>query len=159
MTEDTSRAEGLVYQGFWKRLLALFIDTMFLIFASTYVIANFGFSETLVVIVFLIVASVAFNYYAFAEWRWGATFGKKALQMRVRTLDNRPITWNAAAIRNLLRMVDFFLVGPIMIAVTKRKQRLGDKLAKTVVVKHVDAWEQRPATQPAEQQSDTAAGA
>jgi uncharacterized RDD family membrane protein YckC len=37
--------------------------------------------------------------------------------------------------RNLLRLVDLFVVGEVMILATERKQRLGDKAAKTVVVR------------------------
>jgi membrane protease YdiL (CAAX protease family) len=45
------------------------------------------------------------------------------------------MTFGPASIRNVLRIVDFFLIGPIMIASSKRHQRLGDKLAGTVVLR------------------------
>jgi membrane protease YdiL (CAAX protease family) len=45
------------------------------------------------------------------------------------------LTFSQASLRNLLRLVDFFVVGEVMIAADARGQRLGDKAAKTVVVR------------------------
>ena len=45
--------------------------------------------------------------------------------------------WQASIIRNLLRIIDgfcFYLVGAIIVWVTKSKQRLGDLAAHTLVV-------------------------
>jgi uncharacterized RDD family membrane protein YckC len=46
--------------------------------------------------------------------------------------------WQASIIRNLLRIVDgffFYLVGAIVVWVSKGRQRLGDMAAHTLVVK------------------------
>jgi membrane protease YdiL (CAAX protease family) len=54
----------------------------------------------------------------------------------VRSLDGAErLTFGQASIRNLLRLVDFWLIGELMIAASARKQRLGDRAAKTVVVR------------------------
>ena len=44
------------------------------------------------------------------------------------------LTYGQASIRNVLRLIDFFLIGELMIVSSKRKQRLGDRAANTVVV-------------------------
>ena len=45
------------------------------------------------------------------------------------------LTYGQASIRNLLRIVDFFVIGEVMIVSTDRHQRLGDRAAKTVVLR------------------------
>ena len=84
----------------------------------------------------LVFFSLWFNYFAICEWRWGQTIGKNATGIEVRSLDGAGrLTYGQASIRNLLRIVDFFLIGEVMIGATRRKQRLGDLAAKTVVVR------------------------
>jgi len=85
-------------------------------------------------LLFLALLTLWFNYFAFAEWRWGQTVGKSALGMRVTTESGERPGWNAAAIRNLLRIVDLLLIGPLLIATSERRQRLGDRLDHTVVI-------------------------
>ncbi len=68
----------------------------------------------------------------------GATLGKMALGLRVVRVDGAPISWSESVIRNLLRIVDclvFYILGAILIWTSPLKQRLGDKVAHTVVVK------------------------
>jgi uncharacterized RDD family membrane protein YckC len=53
--------------------------------------------------------------------------------------DGTPCDFGAALVRNLLRIIDsqpfIYIVGIILIAATDKHQRLGDMLAKTIVVK------------------------
>jgi len=85
-------------------------------------------------------------YAACAEARWGQTVGKALMKIRVRSASGGPITLRQALIRNLLRIVDFWpvpLMGtafPYLIALfcasfTRRRQRVGDLFAQTVVMK------------------------
>ena len=56
------------------------------------------------------------------------------------------------ASRNLLRLIDFFVIGEVMIVADGRRQRLGDKAAKTVVVRRAPRAERAapfPSTQTA----------
>jgi uncharacterized RDD family membrane protein YckC len=78
------------------------------------------------------------GYFVVLEGKFGATFGKMALGLRVVREDGSALDWTAAVIRNLLRIVDglfVYLVGAILIWTSPLKQRLGDRLAKTVVVR------------------------
>ncbi len=81
---------------------------------------------------------LGFLYYWLLEAFLGGTLGKLVLGMRVRMEDGSPCTISASLIRNLLRLVDgllFYLVGAIFVWTSPSKQRLGDRLAKTVVIK------------------------
>lgn len=130
-----------IYAGFWRRALAASLDNLtwlfgvLLIFGSLPINAD-QVSGTATGVGVLVVLSLWFNYFAFCEWRWGQTIGKNATGVEVRSRDGaRRLTYGQASIRNLLRLIDFFVIGEVMIATTRRKQRLGDLAAKTVVLR------------------------
>jgi len=81
----------------------------------------------------LLVALVAWPVYW--EWKKGASLGKQILKLRV--LDERggPLSIKAVIIRDLLRSIDFSLLGLILIWTNPQKQRLGDRLAHTIVIR------------------------
>src|SRR3954452_17340603 len=92
-------------------------------------------------IVMIIVCSffIIFGYPAILETRWnGQTIGKRALGLRVVTVEGSPVRFRHAAIRSLLSIVDFFLP-PLGVSATcvsllnRRNQRLGDVFAGTIV--------------------------
>jgi uncharacterized RDD family membrane protein YckC len=129
-------ASPVEYASFSRRLGAALLDSLVWIIAIGFFNPVGGSNnETAAAIYGLVVLSAWFNYFAFCEWRWGQTIGKNALGMRVTTESGERPSWNAAAIRNVLRIVDWALIGPIMIATSRRRQRLGDRLAHTVVVR------------------------
>ena len=77
-------------------------------------------------------------YYIGFEGSTGATLGKMALGIKVTMEDGSKATWGAAVVRNLLRIIDgifSYLVGAILVWTSDKRQRLGDRLAKTVVVR------------------------
>jgi uncharacterized RDD family membrane protein YckC len=78
-------------------------------------------------------------YFVCFEAAAGATPGKRLLGLRVRAADGGPIGWQQALVRNLLRLVDglplFYLVGAVLIWSTPARQRLGDRVAGTAVVR------------------------
>jgi membrane protease YdiL (CAAX protease family)/uncharacterized RDD family membrane protein YckC len=126
------------YEGVGRRLLAALIDNGVWLVAALWAastIFSAGISDGDVLALYsLILFSGWFNYFAFMEWRWGQTLGKMAVGLRVTTESGERPGWNAAAIRNLLRLIDVLLIGPILIATSARRQRLGDRAAHTVVV-------------------------
>lgn len=76
-----------------------------------------------------------FLYYILFEGLLGATPGKLLLGMRVCSEDGRRCTVTQAIIRMVCRLPDyFFLAGVMLMTVTVHRQRLGDLLARTVVV-------------------------
>lgn len=77
--------------------------------------------------------------YTYFEGTSGQTIGKKVSKIKVVKEDGSRCDLGSALIRNILRIIDhlpfLYLLGIILIAATEKKQRLGDMLAKTIVVK------------------------
>jgi uncharacterized RDD family membrane protein YckC len=88
-------------------------------------------------------AVIFFGYVWLAEAGFGATLGKAMVGIRVLGTGERNAL-AASAIRNLLRMVDglgFYLVGLMVASCSRRRQRVGDMCAGTVVVApELSAW-------------------
>lgn len=86
-----------------------------------------------------IVLLVANLYHVAFEGAAGRTPGKRALGIEVVRSDGAPCTYRAAAVRTLARFLDFLPVGYLAayasMALTERRQRLGDLLGGTVVVR------------------------
>lgn len=82
---------------------------------------------------------VALAYFAvFESSRSGRTLGKRLLGIRVTTLDGGQASFGQAVTRNLLRLIDgliLYLPGIVLILMSDRNQRLGDRIAETVVVR------------------------
>jgi uncharacterized RDD family membrane protein YckC len=139
------------YAGFWRRALASLLDNVVWIFFYVWVYiwivgGAFLASDTAGIVAVFAFFSLWFNYFAFCEWRWGQTIGKNATGIEVRSVDGAErLTYGQASIRNLLRLVDFFVIGEAMIVIKRRKQRLGDLAAKTIVL--------RRAPEPAQEQA------
>jgi membrane protease YdiL (CAAX protease family)/uncharacterized RDD family membrane protein YckC len=129
------------FAGFGRRLGAALLDSAVWIVGISFLFPGYLFddSETAAAIAGLLLFTAWFNYFAICEWRFGQTIGKNALGLRVMSLDGGKLGWNAAAIRNLLRLVDLplALVGALyfMVKDSPRRQRLGDRAARTIVVR------------------------
>jgi uncharacterized RDD family membrane protein YckC len=83
---------------------------------------------------------VPLGYYIVFELFFGATIGKLLLGLRVIKVSGEPYDIGAVLVRNFLRIIDaipfgLYIVGLICIAMTEKKQRLGDIVAGTAVVK------------------------
>jgi uncharacterized RDD family membrane protein YckC len=75
-------------------------------------------------------------YAIVAEFKFDGTIGKHIMGIATRTDDRRPITLLQAFVRNIARVVDaigLYLVGFLVALNSKRSQRIGDRLANTVV--------------------------
>lgn len=87
---------------------------------------------------------LGFLYFIIAEGTTGTTPGKRVLKLRVVRLDGRPYAMPDSFTRNVMRVVDglfFNLVGAIFVWTSPRNQRLGDRLAGTIVVRYGDQSE------------------
>lgn len=88
----------------------------------------------------LLVALFLVQWVYFATWEAlrGTTPGKRALGLRVVAEDGRPLDARAAILRNLLRAADLlptaYLLGALACVTSPRFQRLGDRVAGTLVV-------------------------
>lgn len=123
-----------------RRTAAFLIDAVIALVATSILLGFFIDPEStepviepeLAGLITIIFISICFNYFAIAEWRWGQTIGKNMLGIRVLDANGGKLSWNASSIRNLLRLVDVFAIGPILIG--RDGRRLGDRAAKTIVV-------------------------
>ncbi len=127
--------------GVGRRAVAIIIDAIILMILG-WVIAlgvggtgpeGFAISGAPALIWFL----VGLAYYVVMEVKMGGTVGKLALKLKVVREDGAPLDWQSSILRNVLRIIDgffFYLVGAIVVWVSKKKQRLGDMVAHTLVV-------------------------
>ena len=79
-----------------------------------------------------------FVYFVAAEATFGATLGKMLAGLRVVRADGSPIGWQGALVRNVLRVVDGlfgYVVGAVLVITSPTRQRLGDRVAGTFVVR------------------------
>jgi uncharacterized RDD family membrane protein YckC len=87
---------------------------------------------------FWALVALGIGYYVVCESASGATLGKRIVGIRVVGEGGEHVTFGAAVVRNLLRLVDglfFYLVGALFALTSPRDQRLGDRAAHTVVVR------------------------
>ncbi len=128
-------AAGAIPRAFaW--LIDLVIRGSLLLLASVIfgLLGGFGMGVYLVVLFALL-----WGYYVVFEALWdGQTPGKRAMELRVVSVDGAPIGWMASFVRNLLRTVDMLPVGYGAALVTSLVdpwgRRLGDIVARTLVV-------------------------
>lgn len=86
---------------------------------------------------FLLTALFAFFYFWLLEAWLGATLGKAMAEIQVRSSNGESVGMRASLIRNLLRLVDGvagYLVGGLIAEFSKKRQRLGDHVAGTIVI-------------------------
>ncbi|AUG48808.1 hypothetical protein BVU17_01580 [Haloarcula taiwanensis] len=121
-----------------RRIGAIIIDIVLIAIVSS-VISGILAQVRLAFLGSLFGLVIGFGYYIYLEGTYGQTVGKMALDIVVVTEDGDPIEYGPAAIRTVLRIVDalpaFYLIGIVAVLVTDRKQRLGDIVADTVVVR------------------------
>jgi membrane protease YdiL (CAAX protease family)/uncharacterized RDD family membrane protein YckC len=145
-----AEARPVEYASFGRRLGAALLDSAVWVVGLSLFNPFFliGDNELAGTVVVLVVLSAWFNYFAVCEWRWGQTIGKNATGIRVLPLEGGQISWQAAALRNLLRLVDLPLMmvgaGYLIVRSSARHQRLGDRAAKTIVVRERVTAEQPP---------------
>lgn len=151
-----SDGQGRVQAPLLKRAVAIAIDHI-LFLPITLVLAHFylppGVREQLgrwqfdlldepaverVALVGFMTRGLIILYCCVAEGAFGRTVGKRLMGIEVRTESDSRISWRAAVIRNVLRVVDEFpaayLLGVVLILLGPTRQRLGDRLAHTIVV-------------------------
>lgn len=140
--EQIRSTVALKHVGVGLRFLSTIIDLiLFLIFVRYYIYYMGDLAPNLLASAYLplvILLAVGFIYYWLAEAFLGGTVGKLALGMRVRMADGSPLGIAPSLIRNLLRIIDglfFYLVAAFMVWFSPARQRLGDRVAGTVVVK------------------------
>lgn len=99
--------------------------------------SGFSLTGTPALITISVSALAGFVYYWLFEGLFGATLGKGIAGIQVRRVNGGRCGLGASLVRNLLRIVDgigVYLVGFLAAIFSKRRQRLGDHAAGTIVV-------------------------
>lgn len=121
------------YAGFWERFGAAFLDGLILAIPGYALQYIFGESQS-------ILFSIAVNWLYYALQESGpaqATLGKKALALKVTSMDGARISFGQATGRFFGRYVSavILLIGYLMMLWDEKRQTLHDKMAGTLVVK------------------------
>lgn len=132
----------LILAGLGSRFAAAIVDftirtgvTVAVLIAASQVPGGWATALTALLVFF-----VTFGYdLLFELLAGGRTPGKRWTGLRVVDRNGGPVRLVPSAVRNLLRLVDmlpgFYLVGTIVVLVSKRNQRLGDLAAGTFVIR------------------------
>ena len=96
-------------------------------------------SNALKTLLMLLIFGFQWVYFNLFEWLWnGQTPGKRLLNLRVIKVDGSPVSGIDVLLRNLSRPIDTLgpmgLIGLVMIFVSRKAQRLGDIMARTLVI-------------------------
>ncbi|MGB8216202.1 MAG: RDD family protein [Candidatus Methanoperedens sp.] len=137
------------------RILAVIIDYIVLGFSSLFLSASILASIVpgsatnpimapalglMTIIMTLFLAIILWIPYGIILETWrGQTIGKMILGIVVVKENGEPCTFVAALLRNVLRIIDAlpqsYLIGFIFMALSEKRQRIGDRLANTIVVR------------------------
>jgi uncharacterized RDD family membrane protein YckC len=136
---------SLAYQGFGSRLVAQIVDGIILLIVN-YILGatmagatSFAFYGAEAYPLLGAGGVIFLLYFVILEGMWGATVGKMVMKIKVVREDGSACGLMPALIRNILRIIDalpfLYIIGLIFMSRSDKKQRLGDRIAKTVVVK------------------------
>jgi uncharacterized RDD family membrane protein YckC len=136
-----------------SRTLAILVDlalgglVLFIVYALTMLLAHDVTddwltrlsSNALRTLLMLLIFGLQWVYFNVFEWMWnGQTPGKRLLHLRVIKVDGSPVSGIDVLLRNLSRPIDTLgpmgLIGLLMIFVSRKAQRLGDLMARTLVI-------------------------
>ncbi len=136
------------YAGFWRRAVALWIDSAILNAVATLLVALLakvyglemseieGMSlQLLSVLAYLV---LAFPYYTIGHYRWGFTLGKRLLGVRViDAASGQGISAGQSVARTLASVLSYlvFGLGYLMCAWDSEKRTLHDRLCGTRCVR------------------------
>lgn len=149
--------EQATFAPLWKRGLAMITDTAMIMIPLIYFYFDF-FAEiftvknslanpfmmqrkmlTIMLFVFLAWLGSLFIF-SFFEGFWGKTPGKWIFKIKVVNLDHKRLGLGRALIRNFLKIVDGFfnfMVGIMLVAITRDWQRIGDLAADSIVINDI----------------------
>jgi uncharacterized RDD family membrane protein YckC len=132
--------------GIGSRFLAQFIDVLVIVVIQIIITVGAGalggifnsiqvFGLVELILSFILIA----GYFLISEAAWnGQTLGKRFVRLRAVGDHGEPLTIGQAAIRNLVRVVDFlpafYAIGIVTMFTNSRAKRLGDFAAGTLVV-------------------------
>lgn len=155
---ETGRLATEAQRAFWRRVLALVVDLLILSLVNFVINGVFGVMRVTSgsplpppgsgFTVFTSSTDVGWGwltlvwlvYFLGLEALFGATVGKWALRLRVTDREGRRPPLRRLVVRNVARIVDAlpvgYMIGGSVALLSAWRQRLGDRLAHTVVLPH-----------------------
>ena len=133
------------YAGFWKRFVAVFLDSIILYILGALIGGVFGFlygailrtAEGIEGIAVILGIVIGWLYFALSESSSKqATLGKQAMGIIVTDLNGQRISFGRATGRHFGKFISVLTlyIGFIMVAFTEKKQALHDIMAGCLVV-------------------------
>lgn len=142
LSDSGNPIEKREYQGIGIRLVSLIIDNIIVGIIIGAIGSGIGFGMMTQRMVpwwiGLLYFVIYVGYFTLLEGSKGQTVGKMVTKIKVVREDGGQIDMNQALTRNILRIIDglfAYLIGAILIWRSDKKQRLGDNIAKTIVIK------------------------
>ena len=141
-TSESLAGVQWAYAGWGERMLAFALDVGLLVAIHLLALAallHLGWAAEWAlksVTWYIVFPAVSLVYWTSCEAQQGQSFGKRALQLRVTSVEGRPPGWRRAFVRNVLLPLDL-AIGLLLVLNTRRRQRLGDLLARTLVVRPI----------------------
>ncbi|MDD1757542.1 MAG: RDD family protein [Methanotrichaceae archaeon] len=134
---------AIKYEGVGIRFVSLLIDSIIIniLMGMIGTILGFGMMKLGIISWWwgLIYFLIYIAYFTIMEAHNGQTIGKMITRIKVvREEDGGKIDMERSFKRNILRIIDgliAYLVGAVLIWRSDKKQRLGDSIAKTLVIK------------------------
>ncbi|MGZ4864359.1 MAG: RDD family protein [Halobacteriota archaeon] len=150
---------ALQYQGVAIRFVAILIDVIILAIITGIITIPFNSPSSISVtnttgvptfsvapnplawVGGVISALIYLLYFVVLQGAYGQTVGKMAVKIKVVREDGSKISYVDALVRTILALIDLipyfipYLLGAILIWTSDTKQRLGDRVAHTVVIK------------------------
>ena len=130
--------ENAPFANLFARILAFLIDFAILSILSFVLLILFFQGFDIIAFIYILLSLQIF-YFMFLEYFFGASIGKAIAEIKVKTVDNDKLDFMGAFTRNILRPLEFFLgfylVSLLFILLTPKKQRFGDIIADTIVVR------------------------
>lgn len=121
------------------RIAALLVDSAVSFLGVLALGAGFGLLTRSRAVVFVVVFLGSWGYFIAFEATFGQTPGKRLFGIVVvKQLDGAPCGWLASFLRNVFRVIDGlggYVVGLAAMLLSDRRQRIGDRAARTVVVR------------------------
>jgi uncharacterized RDD family membrane protein YckC len=136
---------ALLLAGPFSRMLAFTIDFSVIaaaeivftrLTAPLQLISEDAFQSVLIILYF----ATSLLYGILTEWLWrGQTIGKRLLGLRVVEASGLRLRPSQVVVRNIMRFIDLlpglYLVGGVSCILSRRRQRLGDLAAGTIVIR------------------------
>jgi uncharacterized RDD family membrane protein YckC len=118
-----------------QRGLAYIIDLLLIYSPAIFADQILKVNETTLGLLIILSSILYLPYFIYLEFRFGQTLGKKILGVKVFMYSGKPVTLKAAIFRNVLRIIDGSLITLAIMYLTSKKQRIGDLILHTVVIR------------------------